>query len=58
MKEVLEEQYPNAQKVILVMDNLNTHMVNSANVRRFLRRMGGASARNMGIDLADLRKMA
>lgn len=25
MKEVLEEQYPNAQKVILVMDNLNTH---------------------------------
>ncbi len=25
MKEVLEEQYPHAQKVILVMDNLNTH---------------------------------
>jgi hypothetical protein len=26
VKEVLEEQYPNAQKVILVLDNLNTHM--------------------------------
>ena len=25
MKEVLEEQYPDARKVILVMDNLNTH---------------------------------
>ena len=33
-------------------------VVNSANVRRFLRRMVGASARNMGIDLADLHKMA
>jgi hypothetical protein len=25
MQEVLDEQYPDAQKVILVMDNLNTH---------------------------------
>jgi hypothetical protein len=25
MQGVLEEQYPNAEKVILVMDNLNTH---------------------------------
>jgi hypothetical protein len=25
MQEVLDEQYPDAKKVILVMDNLNTH---------------------------------
>lgn len=25
MQEVLEEQYPTAQKIVVVMDNLNTH---------------------------------
>ena len=29
MREVLEEHYPQAEKVILVMDNLNTHTVSS-----------------------------
>jgi len=29
MREVLDEHYPDAEKVILVMDNLNTHTVSS-----------------------------
>ena len=29
MKRLLDEQYPNAKKVVLVMDNLNTHGVHS-----------------------------
>ena len=29
IKEMLEERYPDAQKVVLVMDNLNTHNIAS-----------------------------
>jgi hypothetical protein len=27
VKEMLEERYPDAEKVVLVMDNLNTHLI-------------------------------
>ena len=29
MKWLIDEQYPNAEKIILVMDNLNTHNISS-----------------------------
>ena len=29
IKEMLEDRYPNAEKIVLVMDNLNTHSISS-----------------------------
>jgi hypothetical protein len=29
MREIIDGQYPNAEKIVLVMDNLNTHSPSS-----------------------------
>jgi DDE superfamily endonuclease len=46
IKELVDERYPEAEQIVLVMDNLNTHTPASLYVRLSIRLKPGASQRS------------